>query len=320
VRDCQRYHDLIASYIAGDISPAEMQELGAHSIECEHCRGLLELHRSFATAAPDFVDPPDEAFEAMRNRVLDQLESKRAAFHAPGRVTPGAESKPPFWRTLADWFGAHPVPAPALVVLLLAAAGLVGRWTARPSWSDHLLLRAVEQQAAKSAGLDGFWNAPFTFANVALRQTESGGLSLGFDACRHVEAQTSHSSPLAREILLATIIGSPTLGERIKAIDLAPEADDSRLQEALIYALHNDPNPAVRLQALDVLGRPPLNPAKQDALLATLRDDASVQMRLKALQVLVAQQVDSAIIRRALSAAGQNDPVTWLATEIVGGS
>jgi hypothetical protein len=206
--------------------------------------------------------------------------------------------------------------------LLLAAAVLVGRWTATPAWSDRSLLRAVEQQAENSAGLDGYWNAPFTFANVALRQAESGGLSLGFDACRRVEVQTSRRSPLAREILLTTIIDSPELGDRIKAMDLAPGTGDSRLQEALIYALHNDPNPTVRLQALDVLGRSALDSAGQAALLTTLSEDASVQMRLKAVELLMAHQVDPEVIRRAVSQdESQDAPVVWrLATDMAGES
>lgn len=323
MHDCQRYHDLIASYIAGDLGPAEMKELGTHSVECEDCRGLLELHRSFATAALGLVEPSEETFEAMRNRVLDQLEFKRSEAHVSGRSPAGAvDSGRPFWSALPEWLGVRPAYAAAAGILLLAAGGLAGRWTASPEWSDRSVLRAVENQASASAGLDGFWNAPFTIANVALRPTGAGDLSLGFDACRRVEVQTPRSSPLAREVLLSTIIDSPRLGERIKAMDLAPGTDDAHLQDALIYTLHNDPNLAVRLQALEVLGRSPLNAAKQDALLTTLRSDVSVQVRLEALHALSAGHVDPEIIRRAASEGGQqSDAVLWqLATGTVGGS
>lgn len=126
--------------------------------------------------------------------------------------------------------------------------------------------------------------------------------------------------PLAREVLVATILDSPILGDRIRAMDLAPgaEGEGARLQEVLIHVLHNDPNPTARLQALDVLGRSPLTAAEQDALLTTLRDDASVQIRLRALRVLITHRVDAAVIRRAVSESGQQDaPVMWqLATDM----
>lgn len=295
MNDCQRYQDLIATYLAGEIGPADLEDLLAHSGQCEDCRSLVQLHRSFATMDTDLPEPSDEAFGAMRRRVLDEL--------GQGRERAGV--RPHLGRTLVDWISGYPMPAAAAVVLLLIGAGMAGRWSATPGWSDESLLSAVRVQAAQSTGLAGFWDAPFTFANVAVRQTNTGDLALGFDACRHVEAETSLNSPLAREILLATIIDSPVLGVRLKAMDMAPDLEDARLREALIFTLHNDPNLAVRLQALGALSRGPLDSATQAALLATLREDTAVQMRLLALEALAEQQVDPAAIRRAVSEAGQ---------------
>jgi hypothetical protein len=323
MNDCQQYHDLIASYAAGEIGPSDLEDLLAHCSACEDCRGMVELHRSFATTVTGLPEPSEELFEAMRGRVLDQLELNQTPLGAPGRERRSVvQAGTPFWSTLADWFGAHPVPAPALVILLLLAAGFAGRWTAAPGWSDKSLLRAVQEQAGRSTGLDAFWDATFTFANVAVRQTEAGDLSLGFDVCRHVEADTPRHSPLASEVLLSTILDSPTLGERIKAMKIAPDLQDARLQEALIYTLHNDPNLAVRLQALGVLSRGPLDAATQDALLRTLRDDTSVQARLLALDALAAHHVDPEAIRRAVSEAGQasDDVIMQRVLEIAGQS
>jgi hypothetical protein len=323
VHDCQRYHDLIAAYVAGDIDLNGLEDLVTHCRRCADCRGMVELHRSLATMATDMPEPSAEVFEAMRNRVLDQLEENRARVGLRGRVPSGVtEPRPPFWSTLADWFAAHPLPAPALVVVLILAAGLAGRWSATPTLSDRSLMRAVEKQAGQSSGLDGFWDATFSFANVAVRQTDDGRLALGFDVCRYMEAETPRSSPLAREVLLATIIDSPTLGVRLKAMDMAPDLRDAQLQEALIYTLHNDPDLAVRLEALAALSRPPLDATKQDALLTTLRDDASVEVRLRALEVLVAQRVDPEAILQAASGAEQagNTAIMQLATEMVRGS
>lgn len=323
MEDCQRHHELIAAYVAGEIDFAGLEDLVMHCRGCPDCRGMVELHRSLATMAPDVPEPSAEVFDAMRNRVLDRLEDGWARAGLRGRVPSGIRwPKVPLWGALAGWYAAHPVPAAATAILLLAAAGLAGRWSATPRWSDASLVRAVEEQAGRSTGLDGFWDAAFTVANVAVRRTETEDLALGFDVCRHVETRTPRNSPLAREVLLAAIVESPTLGVRLKAVDVAPDVRDGRLREALVYALHNDPSLSVRLEALRALGRPPLDSIAQNALLATLRADASVEMRLRALEVLVAQRVDPAAVLRAASEARQEGSaaVMRVASELLRGS
>ena len=310
MNECQKFHDLFAAYAVGEIGPSDLEDLLAHSRECDGCHGLVELHRSFAALATDLPEPSDVIFENMRGRVLDRLESQKGRPAALGDPRGGfLEAVKVLWKTLGELFGAHPVPAATCVVLLLLAAGLTGRWTAAPGWSDSTLLRAVQEQAGRSTGLDGFWDATFTFANVAVRQTEAGTLSLGFDVCRHVETDTPRNSPLAGEVLLSTILDSPTLGVRIKAIEIAPELQDVRLQEALVYTLHNDPDQTVRLQALAAISRRLPDAAAQDALLKSLRDDTSVQVRLLALETLTANHVDPEAIRQAVSEAGQASDV-----------
>lgn len=308
MEDCQRYHDLIAAYAAGDISAPDSEDLMAHCQVCADCLGLIELHRSFTALAGDVPEPSEEAFAAMRQRVLNELELNEgyAGMGRRGRRA-AVEMRPNLWHALANLFGAHPVAAPALVALMLAIARFGGREAVQPNWSSDSLLRAVQQQAGLSNGLLEFWDAPFTFSNVVMGQTESGSLTLGFDACRYVEAETSPTSALAQEIFMAAIVDSPTLGVRMKAMELAPSRDEPRLQEALIYSLHNDGDMAVRMQALRALGRYPLNTFTEKAMLTTLREDTAVAVRLLALETLAAEaeQVDPTVIRRAVSEAGQ---------------
>lgn len=321
--DCQRHHELIAAYVAGEIDFAGLEDLVIHCRGCVDCRGMVELHRSLATMAPDVPEPSAEVFDAMRNRVLDRLEDGWARAGLRERVPSGLTwPKVPLWGALAGRLAAHPVPVAALAMLLLVVGGLAGRWSATPRWSDSSLVRAVEEQAGRSTGLDGFWDAAFTFANVAVRRTETEDLALGFDVCRHVETKTRRTSPLAREVLLAAILESPTLGVRLRAVDVAPDLQDARLREALVYALHNDPSLSVRLEALRALSRPPLDSVAQDALLTTLRADVSVDLRLRALEALVAQRVDPAAVLRAASEARQEGSaaVMRVAAEMLRGS
>ena len=74
----------------------------------------------------------------------------------------------------------------------------------------------------------------------------------------------------------------------------------SRLKEALIVTMLNDPDAAVRLNALGVLARYPYNEQSQDALLQTLGHDEDVQMRLTALEELARRNVGPEMIREAV--------------------
>ena len=130
---------------------------------------------------------------------------------------------------------------------LLVVAVLGGRWSVKdgtPEAGD--LVDELQRSAAMQTGLDSFWDAPVSYANVTVRSREDGALELGFDACRHVELTTSRDSPLAREVLVHAILDQQTLGARMQAVRLVPEMGDDRLRDALVFTLHHDPEPAVR--------------------------------------------------------------------------
>ena len=226
----------------------------------------------------------------MRQGVLAEITAHgaRATRWSPGR-----------W--LMEWWHRLAVLRPVAMAVLVALAVLAGRWSVTPPrLDDDLLLAEIQHQAAMQNDLAGFWDAPFSYTNIAVRPRSDGDLELGFDVSRHIELVTPRQSPLAREVLVHAILESRRLGTRLKAMELAPELQDARLREALVLALHNDPEPAVRLKALALLGRDPNIARGQEALFQTLRNDRSIQLRLAALEALAAQQVDPLRVRQAI--------------------
>ncbi len=316
--DCRAYHALIEKYLAGEIGPAEVDLLLAHTADCQGCREVLELHGRLTRAGADIPEPTAAELSSMRQRVMADIGAgqSRRDDRRLGSV-------------LRDLLRAQPVAVPALLAAVLVIAVLAGRWSASSSGSDPGLLlqaatpqelqRAAERaavrfadEAARQPGLDGFWDAPYMFANVAVRTRNDGDLDLSFDICRHVDLVTSPTSALAREVLLNAILTSPSLGTRLRAVALSPELDDTRLRDALIHAMHDDPDLAVRLKALEVLSGNPDDEPVRTALLTTLRDDEAVQMRLLALESLVGRQVDPALIRQAIDAVDQDSDAAVL--------
>jgi len=305
---CDDIRELMEDHLAGELAPEDLARIREHCAECADCRELAALHGLLSRAGEEIPVPDADEFQAMRAQVLREVRRPRAR-----RVA---------WelgRDLVRLARLHPVAVPALVVLLLAVALLAGRWSAAPATlDDELLQRAVRSQAARSAGLDGFWDAPLSLANVDVRPAPDGRLDLSFDVCQHVEMAADRRSPVVREVLLHAILEPSNLGARLEAMDLTAEVADPALREALIVTLHQDPALAVRLEALRVLARHPFDADVRDALLTTLRRDESVQMRLSALEILAGREVDRKAVRRAIDDAGQeSDPaVLQYASEI----
>ena len=66
---------------------------------------------------------------------------------------------------------------------------------------------------------------------------------------------------------------------------------------------HEDPSPAVRLEALASLSRDARDPLVRAAVLQALREESSVEVRLVAIDCLAASGLDRASLWRAVESA-----------------
>ena len=299
MKECREYREMILKLVTGDLSPDESEALRRHAQTCEGCRRLLEIHEELAREKVRVPEPTEAEFRMMRMNTL-------------ARVGPAVGL--PWWRRLPDdtraYFRAQPAVAALLVALTLGGAFLIGRWTVHPSRiDDRMLLSSIHQQAAASTGVSGYWDAPFTYNNVSARALPRGRLALSFDVCRHVELVTPESSDLATDVLMHAILEPAPVGTRLKAMGITEQITDARLKETIIFALHHDPDLAIRLKAFEVLSQYPYDVTVQDALLTTLKQDESVQMRFQALDYLAARHVSSETLRRTIGEGGlQSNP------------
>jgi hypothetical protein len=274
-----------------------LSDLLAHTKDCEDCRRLLSIHGDLAAAAAAVPEPDDDDFELRQDRVLRDIQRRRA--RRPLRVAAIA----------------------AGVILPLAVGLFAGRWI--PQRSDgsgpsSRLMVALRVEAASNRGLADIEDSPFNYSNVSYRTLAGDRVELDFDVTTHLATVESTHAPLVREVLAQSLLNPSSVGERLKAMSFAARVPEPKLKQAVLFALRRDESVAVRLAALTVLVGRLDDEDVQFALMAALRDDPSVQVRLAALESLSSHRVDHRRIREAIGVrpAPGNEPLMVRLAEI----
>ena len=300
---CNKFKTLIQNYVSGEIAPSELDSLHKHCSSCADCRALLDLHIEMSELGDSIPQPQEPDFQAMRDRVSSQILRDRQRHRSGSSL----------W-DLTALFRLRPVTALSVMVILLVTAVFLGRWSVgypfqRVQYNDNMLMNAISMQASTQQGLDNYWDAPFSYSNISARPVAGGKVDLSFDVCRRIRTVTASNSPLARDVLSQAILNLAPLGNRMMAMEMVSSSMDPKLYEIIIFAMHNDPEPAIRMEALSILTKEPYNNRLKEAFMTTLRQDKSVQMRLLALRHLAANKVGTNILQRIIHEANmESDP------------
>jgi len=153
----------------------------------------------------------------------------------------------------------------------------------------------------------------YSLSNLAFDALDDDRLSLSFDVTRRVEVARRRNDPLVRDLLARALVQPAPMATRLDALSYASGAMDEQVEEALIVALLNDPNVAVRLRALKVLAAQPRNARIRDAFVLLLGVEQAVQLRLEALDYLASAQDGRAELDRVLGRLGQDEDPALLA-------
>jgi hypothetical protein len=317
MKECKDYQGMIQRYIAGEISPADLDSLYHHCQSCPDCGQLWEVHSNLAAAGEELPQPPEDGLLTMRANVLAQITRDE---RVQGTQTGARRIR---WWDLGAQLRAHPAAAWPVAAALAVVSIVAGRLSVSgPETGESGIMREISQQASRQEGLIDYWDAPLSYSNVDARPVEGGNLDLSFDVSRHVRLVTPMDSPVASEVLMYAILEPSAVGSKMKAmaVAMAPEIMDPKIKEALIFTMHYDPNLAVRMEAMSVLSKSPYDAVIQKAFLTTLRGDGEVQMRLQALEYLAEKQVNMNTLRRAIELPQLESDIAVLqyATELTG--
>jgi hypothetical protein len=320
MKECKDYREMIQSYIAGEISPANLDSLYHHCQSCPDCGQLWEMHSNLAAAGEELPQPPEDGLQAVRANVLARIiRDERAG--AENNRDRQADSWHTRWWDLGALLRARPAVALPMAAVLVVVSVIAGRMSVPAQQSnDNVIMREISQQASRQTALIDYWDTPLSYTNVNARPVAGGNLDLSFNVSRHVRIVTPMGSPVAREVLMQAILEPAEAGTKMKAIALTPRVMDPKIKEALILTMHHDPHLAVRMEAMSVLETAPYDSVLQKAFLTTLHGDEEVQMRLQALEYLAQKQANKSTLRRTieLSKLEGDTPVYQHAIELIG--
>jgi hypothetical protein len=292
--DCEHFHSCL---LPEELSDSQLQELREHCRECQTCRELYELHEELAVWGDEVRSAELEDLEALRPEVLAKVS--RQAGSSP-RVAAGHSIRGPWFRGIS----AASAAAASLVVFVAGlAVGRSGVETPAQDAVDGIpagLARAIHADAAANQSLPDVADSRFTYSNVSFRTLDQGRVALDFDVTTHVQLVESAESAVVRDVLVHALLDPSSTGARLKAMSYAGGRMESKVKDALIFTLHQDPSLAVRLKALTILADHLDDGDVEAAVLGALQDDESVQMRLLALDYLAAHDHDRSRIREVI--------------------
>lgn len=129
----------------------------------------------------------------------------------------------------------------------------------------------------------------------SVQPEQSGLVRIAFDETRRRELTGRMEEPKIQRLLLAgTREDNPAV--RVQAVDLLSEQPDSgEVRDALLNALSHDPNAGVRLKALDGLRTLAGDPQVRKAVAGSLASDDDSAVRSKAVDLLVMQRHDDMV-------------------------
>jgi hypothetical protein len=286
--ECTQYEPLIELMLAEEIEPGQLDRLLSHAEDCAGCRQFVDLHYQLQEPALTPELPSEAGFSAMRRTVLRQISEDRKT------GTPGLASLSRFFKLLS----VPPVryaAAAALLLVVLFTGVYTGRNTlplspaAQPS-----MLADLRSEAVKNAQLSDVENSDYLYSNVDFREVDENVVAVSFDVTRHIEVARNNDDPMVQEILAQSLMNPAPISSRLNALNQAGKVQDRKVQQALIFAMRNDPDTAVRLRAQSVLISYPSDTELQTAMMAVLGDEESVQMRMRALDYLAVSDLSPA--------------------------
>lgn len=293
----------ITLYVYDELADDSRYELEQHVARCEACSGELETTRAFRTsmsAAPQ-VEPTPNLLVASRMRLQEALET--AEQHRGWRAL-----DPMAWLRQMKFS-----PALAAVLLIVGFAGGIGT-----AW------RVVPRGGSSIVGGSGAGPAEASIAGIReiTQMPGSDKVEIKYDTAVPQKVEGSLNDQRIQKLLLYAARNNYNPGVRQNSVDLLSQRpDEARIRESLKSSLLYDPNPGVRVKALESLGPYVTeDTGVRDAVLQALEHDSNPGVRAEAIHFLQPVRADGSVrlVLQKLAAEDRSDFIRQQASRVLG--
>jgi anti-sigma factor RsiW len=298
---CEWVQDNILLYVYNELADDARYELEQHLGRCPECAAELKSARAFHSALSKLPveEPTPNLLAASRMRLQENLET------APQGV---------WWQRLtfdpANWLRQMRFsPALAAVIFMIGFGGGIGAmYKMMPSDRSPIGVIHDQVQIPQEASITGI--------RSVIQEPGSNQVTIKYDTVHTEEAQGSLNDQRIQQLLLFAARNNYSSGVRMDSVDLLTQKpDDTRVREALIYSLHYDTNPGVRLKAIEGLGSYVKDDTRvRDAVLKALMEDNNQGVRTQALLLLQPVKADSSV-RGALQQLAEKDQNQYIRSQ-----
>ena len=281
-------------------------EMEQHLARCPECTAEVKAVRGLQTvmSATPAEQPSPNLLAASRMKLQEALET--------------AEQKRGWSRWFVADFGQllHSIklaPAMAAAIFIIgfgAGIGATYRMVKGGTHNQPGIETGPVQEASTIGGIRSIDPQPGT-----------NRVQIKYDKVTTDTAQGSLDDPKIQQLLLFAAQNNRNDGMRMDAADLiAQQPGNERFRQELIYSLHSDANPGVRLKALEAL-RPYVKSdvRVRDAMLEALMNDSSPGVRTEAIHALEVVKADSSVrhVLQTLARSDKNQYIRHKAQEVL---
>jgi len=303
---------LLLFYDSGELSEGEKARVEKALAESPMLREELEKIRALKSGikqAPSF-EPPAEMMNGLRHDLRVQVRRERL--------------RPTFGERLDEWFsGAQAwwqlAAAAALVIIGVALDRAFLITPPKPSGGAAELLQQIA--AAQPIAAENGSVSPLMAGVEYIRidpQTEQ--VEIHYNLVNDIQLRGSADDPAIRRVLAYALTQNDRPNVRLKAVKALAEkpiADDDVIS-ALVHAVQNDDNEGIRLKAAQVLRGAPISDKIKNALSLVLLRDSNAAVRMEALESLgKASLTENEMAALHAAAADSNDYVRMQAKQLI---
>ena len=264
---CQQAQLDLSLYLYGELDFAQEDEFERHLAECALCQRALAREKSWHTTV-----------NAERRDVpLDLLAQCRRDL----RTAVSAQTGHPR-SSLMSWLDAFGFSSPRWSMRVAAASFLVVIGFGAGRWVDRNSTAGVSLGNSSEMGFIG----PSTAHIRDIQPSDNDRVRIVFDQVRPREIIGRVNESEIRQLLLAAITDPADPGIRVDSVEMLNGQSGEDVREALIYSVRHDPNAAVRLKALEGLGRFSGDKSARETLRFALEHDENPGVRSEAIDIL----------------------------------